>query len=188
MNKKQIWFILPLIGFLILIVVFYSRLGKDTTIVASTMLNKPLPAFSLPMLNQPDKLLTKDDLPKSPYILNIWGSWCITCRIEHPFLLQMASHGVAIVGVNYKDETADALKYLNEHKDPFVLNVQDSGAYGIELGLTGAPESFVVDKNGMVRQHIVGEINEERFNKQVSPCINALQQDLAEEKIKEVCQ
>lgn len=188
MKKQQIWFILPLVGFLILFVLFYSRLGKDTTVVTSTMLNKPLPAFSLPMLNQPDKMLTNADLPKSPYILNVWGSWCITCRIEHPFLLQMASQGVAIVGVNYKDETADALKYLNEHKDPFVLNVQDSGAYGIDLGLTGAPESFVVDKNGVVRQHIIGEIHEERFNTQVSPCINALQQDLADEKIKEVCQ
>nr|WP_315040964.1 DsbE family thiol:disulfide interchange protein [uncultured Moraxella sp.] len=188
LKKKQIWFIVPLIAFAVVVVLFYSRLGKDTTVVTSAMLNKPLPNFSLPLLTQPDKMITPADLPKNPYILNIWGSWCITCKIEHPFLLQMKDQGVTIVGVNYKDETADALNYLNEHKDPFLLNVQDSGSYGIDLGLTGAPESFVVDKTGVVRQHIIGEINEERFNNQVLPCITALQKDVSESQMMKACQ
>lgn len=188
MKKQQIWFILPLLAFLVVIVLFYTRLGKDTTVVTSTLLNKPLPNFNLPMLQQPEKQLSVQDLPKTPYILNVWGSWCITCRIEHPFLLQMASQGVPIVGVNYKDETTDALHYLNENKDPFVLNVQDSGAYGIELGLTGAPESFVVDSKGVVRQHIIGEINEQRFNQQVLPCITTLRNNADETAVKGACQ
>ncbi|ELA08573.1 periplasmic protein thiol-disulfide oxidoreductase DsbE [Moraxella macacae 0408225] len=187
-KKQQIWFILPLVVFLVVIVLFYTRLGKDTTVVTSTMLNKSLPNFSLPMLQQPDKLLSVQDLPKTPYILNVWGSWCITCRIEHPFLLQMADQGIPIVGINYKDETANALNYLHEHKDPFVLNVQDSGSYGIELGLTGAPESFVVDSTGVVRQHIIGEINEQRFNQQVLPCITALRNNADETTLKGSCQ
>jgi cytochrome c biogenesis protein CcmG/thiol:disulfide interchange protein DsbE len=189
LQKKQLWFLIPLLAFLLAIGLFYSRLGKDTTVVTNTSLNRSLPAFKLPMLGQPDRVLTEKDLPKSPYILNVWASWCITCKIEHPFLLQMAKAGVPIVGVNYKDEPKDALRYLNDNQDPFALNVQDvDGSYGIELGLTGAPESFIVDSRGAVRQHIIGEINEERYNKQVLPCMTALRNNADESQVKEVCQ
>lgn len=189
LQKRQLWFLLPLLAFLLAIGLFYSRLGKDTTVVTNTSLNRQLPAFTLPMLGQPDKEVTEKDLPTSPYILNVWGSWCITCKIEHPFLLKMAEAGVPIVGVNYKDEPQDALRYLNDNRDPFALNVQDhDGSYGIELGLTGAPESFVIDGKGEVRQHIIGEINEERYNKQVLPCMTALRNNANDSQIKEVCQ
>ena len=101
----------------------------------------------------------------------------------------MSKAGVPIVGINYKDETKDALDYLNTHEDPFILNVQDKeGSFGIDLGLTGVPESFVVDGKGNVRQHILGEINEERYNKQVLPCMTALREQAADAKIREVCQ
>lgn len=189
MRKKQLWFLVPLIMFLIIIGLFYTRLGKDTTVVTNTSLNRPLPNFSLPSLANPEQTITQAQLPKQPYLLNIWASWCVTCKIEHPFLLQMAKAGVPIVGINYKDDRKDALAYLNTHEDPFTLNAQDiNGSFGIDLGLTGVPESFVVDTTGNVRQHILGEINEERYNKQVLPCMTALRQNANDDKIREVCQ
>lgn len=189
MRKKQLWFLVPLIMFLIIIGLFYTRLGKDTTVVTNTSLNRPLPNFSLPSLANPEQTITQAQLPKQPYLLNIWASWCVTCKIEHPFLLQMAKAGVPIVGINYKDDRKDALAYLNTHEDPFTLNAQDiNGSFGIDLGLTGVPESFVVDTTGNVRQHILGEINEERYNKQVLPCMTALRQNADDYKIREVCQ
>lgn len=189
MRKKQLWFLIPLVLFLIVIALFYTRLGKDTTVVTNTSLNRALPSFSLPSLGNQSQLMTQAQLPKEPYLLNVWASWCVTCKIEHPFLLQMSKAGVPIVGVNYKDETKDALDYLNAHEDPFTMNVQDKeGSFGIDLGLTGVPESFVVDAKGNVRQHILGEINETRYNTQVLPCMTALRNKADEAKIREVCQ
>lgn len=188
-NKQKIWFLIPLVLFVSFIIMLYFRLGKDTKVVTNTSLNRPVPTFSLPLLNNPKQMATLADLPKKPYLLNVWASWCVTCKIEHPFLLQMAKQGIPIVGVNYKDELPDALAYLNSHEDPFTLNLQDKdGNLGIDLGLTGVPESFVVDSKGNIRQHILGEINQERFDKQVLPCLNELNSNADETKIKQVCQ
>lgn len=188
-NKQKIWFLIPLVLFVAFIIMLYFRLGKDTKVITNTSLNRPVPTFSLPLLNNPKQMATPADLPKKPYLLNVWASWCVTCKIEHPFLLQMAKQGIPIVGVNYKDELPDALAYLNSHEDPFTLNLQDKGGnLGIDLGLTGVPESFVVDNKGNIRQHILGEINQERFDKQVLPCLNELNSNADETKIKQVCQ
>lgn len=188
-NKQKIWFLIPLVLFVAFVIMLYFRLGKDTKVVTNTSLNRPVPTFSLPLLNNPKQMATPADLPKKPYLLNVWASWCVTCKIEHPFLLQMAKQGIPIVGVNYKDELPDALAYLNSHEDPFTLNLQDKGGnLGIDLGLTGVPESFVVDNKGNIRQHILGEINQERFDKQVLPCLNELNSNADETKIKQVCQ
>lgn len=188
-TKQKIWFLLPLILFVGIIIMFYSRLGKDTKVITNTSLNRPLPAFSLPLVNNTQQKASVVDMPKKPYLLNIWASWCVTCKVEHPFLLQMAKQGIPIVGVNYKDELPDALAYLNAHQDPFAINLQDKeGNLGIDLGLTGVPESFVVDGKGNIRQHILGEINQERFDKQVLPCMNELNSNADENKIKQVCQ
>lgn len=189
MRKQQLWFIIPLVVFLVAVALFYTRLGKDTTVVTNTSLNRPMPSFSLPLLSNTSQSVTAANLPKTPYLLNVWASWCVTCKVEHPFLLQMAKAGVPIVGVNYKDEPQDALAYLNEHQDPFTLNIQDkNGSMGIDLGLTGVPESFIVDAKGNVRQHILGEINEQRYNTQVLPCLTALRDNADESKVREVCQ
>lgn len=188
-NKRKLWFIVPLVIFILFIIMLYFRLGKDTRIVTNTSLNRPIPNFSLPKLSNPNQQITQQALPKQPYLLNIWASWCVTCRVEHPFLLQMSKQGIPIVGINYKDELTDALAYLNQHQDPYTLNIQDkNGNFGIDLGLTGVPESFIVDATGNIRQHILGEINEERFNQQVLPCLTALNQPVDEAKVKEVCQ
>lgn len=174
-NKKMLMFAVPLIIFLGLMIMLANRLGKPTDIVSHTAMGRALPSFSLPLLSDLTRTMTNQDLPKSPYILNIWGSWCPTCRVEHPFLMTLHGQGVPMIGVNYKDEPVDALGYLNEHKDPFLYSVQDyDGRLAMDLGLTGAPESFVVDDKGQVRLHIVGEVNEQNWGQSIKPCLDIL--------------
>ena len=124
-QKRMLMFFMPLVVFALLIVMFFMKLGKPTDVIVSTSIGKPLPAFSLPLLSSPDRVMTNADLPKQPFLLNAWGSWCPTCKIEHPMLLELAKQGVPMVGVNYKDELPNALAYLDTYKDPFVYSVQD---------------------------------------------------------------
>ena len=177
MNKKQLklWFLIPLIVFIGLIIMLYLRLGKPTDIVTNTALERPVPAFELPLLSDTSRIMTNDNLPDKPFLMNIWGSWCPTCIIEHPFLMQLEERGVNLVGVNYKDEIGDALGYLNRGGDPFSMSIQDlSGQFALDLGLTGAPETFVVDGDGVIRQHIIGEVNESNWQSLIAPCLMVL--------------
>lgn len=177
MNKKQlkIWFLIPLIIFVGLMIMLYMRLGKPVEIVTNTALERPVPTFELPLLSDTTRTMTNDNLPKQPFLINIWGSWCPTCIIEHPFLMQLKERGVNLVGVNYKDDIGNALGYLNRGGDPFSMSVQDlSGQFALDLGLTGAPETFVVDGEGIIRQHIIGEINESNWQSRITPCLMVL--------------
>ena len=176
-NKKQlkIWFLIPLIVFAGFVVMLYMRLGQPTEIVTNTALERPVPAFELPLLSDTSRIMTNDNLPDQPFLMNIWGSWCPTCIIEHPFLMQLEERGVNLVGVNYKDDIGDALGYLNRGGDPFSMSIQDlSGQFALDLGLTGAPETFVVDGEGVIRQHIIGEINESNWQSRITPCLMVL--------------
>lgn len=197
MNKKQLklWFLIPLIVFIGLIAMLYMRLGKPTDIVTNTALERPVPAFELPLLSDTSRTITNDNLPNKPFLMNIWGSWCPTCIIEHPFLMQLEERGVNLVGINYKDEIGDALGYLNRGGDPFSMSIQDlSGQFALDLGLTGAPETFVVDGEGIIRQHIIGEINESNWQSRIAPCLMVLNDannnnvSLDMSQVGEVCQ
>ena len=177
MKKSQIkiWFLIPLIVFVGFIIMLYLRLGQPTDIVTNTALERPVPSFELPLLSDTSRMMTNDNLPEQPFLMNIWGSWCPTCIIEHPFLMQLEERGVNLVGVNYKDDIGDALGYLNRGGDPFSMSIQDlSGQFALDLGLTGAPETFVVDGQGIIRQHIVGEINESNWQSRIMPCLMVL--------------
>lgn len=188
-NQIKLWFLIPLIVFVGLIIMLFFRLGKPTEVVTNTALERPVPTFELPLLSDTSRTITDQQMPKKPYLINIWGSWCPTCIVEHPFLLELKKRGVDIVGVNYKDEIGDALNYLNGRGDPYLMSVQDkSGQFALDLGLTGAPETFVVDSKGIIRQHIVGEINEVNWQDRIEPCIKVLndtKDDTA--AIEEVC-
>ncbi len=176
-KKKQIrpWFLIPLVVFFALIVVLYARLGKPTEIVTNTALERPVPTFELPLLSDTTRIMTNDNLPNKPFLINVWGSWCPTCIIEHPFLMQLEERGVNIVGINYKDEIGNALSYLNQRGDPFSVSFQDlTGQFALDLGLTGAPETFVVDGDRIIRQHIIGEINEVNWQERITPCLMVL--------------
>lgn len=176
--RRWLW-LLPLLLFIGLGILLYRQLGVDPTVVNQATLGKPLPAFRLPDL-QTGQLRTLADLPRQPFLLNVWGSWCPTCKVEHPQLLEMARQQIPIVGVNYKDDDTEALTYLQQYQDPFVLNIADNdGRFGIELGLTGAPETFVVDSERRIRLHITGEITPAVHQQQLLPCLQALQQGQA---------
>ena len=189
-HKRLMIFMLPFLVFVLMVLMFFNRLGQQSQVTINTTMNRPLPAFELPLLSNTQQTLTKDDLPKTPFLLNAWGSWCPTCKVEHPFLLQLKAQNVPIVGINYKDELTDALSYLQTYQDPFLYSLQDlDGRYGLDLGLTGAPETFVLDAHGVVYQHLTGELNEHNWQNQVKPCMDALADDAKDQTAKnKACQ
>jgi cytochrome c biogenesis protein CcmG/thiol:disulfide interchange protein DsbE len=173
-KPKMLLWLIPLLLFIGMATMLWTRLGVDPTIVPQATTGRALPALQLPSLTD-GRVQTSSNLPPQPFILNVWGSWCPTCAVEHPYLMQLAQHGVVLVGINYKDQPADALSYLAQRGNPFVLNLQDvQGDYGVDLGLTGAPESFVVDQTRHIRLHIIGEINDQVWQTQLKPCLDSL--------------
>lgn len=173
-KRTQLLWLLPLVVFIGLVAVLWTRLGVDPKIVPQATTDHGLPPFNLPNLIN-GQMQTHANLPTKPFILNVWGSWCPTCALEQPFLLKMQQQGVVLVGVNYKDQSADALAYLAQRGNPFVLNLQDlNGDFGIDLGVTGAPESFVIDQEYRIRMHILGEVNNEVWQTQLKPCLDRL--------------
>lgn len=190
-SKKRTWvFLVPLVMFGLMMVMFFLRLGKPSDVAITTSMNRALPAFELPLLTDLTRTMTNAELPKKPFLLNVWGSWCPTCKVEHPFLMKLHAQGVPMVGINYKDDLADALAYLNNHQDPFLYSIQDlQGSYALDLGLTGAPETFVVDGQGVVYKHIAGEIHEKNWSEQILPCMQAIGDSTLEESVKiKACQ
>ena len=174
-SQMKLWFLIPLVVFGGLLVMLFAKLGKPTDVVIDNALNRPVPSFELPLLSDTSKAVNNSDLPTDPYLINVWGSWCPTCIVEHPFLMELHERGVPMVGVNYKDELENAEGYLARGGDPFLFSFRDySGSFAIDLGLTGAPETFIVDTQGNIRQHIVGEVNEENWQARIKPCMDLL--------------
>ena len=194
-KSLKLGFLIPLVIFIGLVAMLYMRLGKPTDIVTNTALERPVPAFELPLLSDTSRIMTNGNLPDEPFLMNIWGSWCPTCIIEHPFLMKLEERGVNLVGVNYKDDIGNALGYLNKGGDPFSMSIQDlSGQFALDLGLTGAPETFVVDGDGVIRQHIIGEVNESNWQSRIAPCLMVLNDannnglSLEPSQVEEACQ
>lgn len=155
------WILLvPLALFLGMAAFLYRGLYLDPAELPSAMIGKPFPAFSLPDV-QTGKTITQADLLGKPALVNVWGTWCISCRVEHPVLNKLARQGVVIYGVNYKDVNADALKWLKEFHNPYQINIRDdAGSLGLNLGVYGAPETFLIDSKGVIRHKYVGVIDE----------------------------
>jgi cytochrome c biogenesis protein CcmG/thiol:disulfide interchange protein DsbE len=163
MNRSR-W--LPLVAFAALAAllaagVWLSR-NPDREALPSPLIGKPAPAFTLPVLHEPGRTVSSDDLRGAPYVLNVWGSWCPACRDEHPVLTRFAeSRRARVVGFNWKDEPADALRWLEQFGNPYWLVLADQeGQTAIDWGIYGAPETFLVDANGIVRWKHVGPMSE----------------------------
>jgi cytochrome c biogenesis protein CcmG/thiol:disulfide interchange protein DsbE len=163
------WILLvPLALFLVLAVFLYRGLYLDPSELPSAMIGKPFPDFSLPAV-QDGKLLTQADLKGKPALVNVWGTWCISCRVEHPVLTKLAGQGVVIYGVNYKDDNAAALKWLEDFHNPYQININDEqGSLGLNLGVYGAPETFLIDAKGVIRYKHVGVIDETVWREQLA--------------------
>ena len=152
---------LPLLIFAVLSAFLFRGLSLDPKDLPSALIDQPLPEFSLPVLGQ-DRLITRQDITGAPALLNVWATWCISCRVEHPYLLQISAAGVPIYGINYKDEDVSAQRWLADLGDPYRANIVDrEGTLGIDLGVYGAPETYLVDANGVVRYRHVGVVDEQ---------------------------
>jgi cytochrome c biogenesis protein CcmG/thiol:disulfide interchange protein DsbE len=160
---------LPLVAFLVLGGLLFRGLSLDPTALPSALINEPVPPFELPALGA-EALITQDDLKGRPMLLNVWATWCYSCRVEHPYLLELARSGISIIGLNYKDDATAALKWLGNLGDPYTVTISDTeGTLGIDLGVYGAPETYVIDASGRVRYRHVGVVNQRVWEQALAP-------------------
>ena len=174
---RYLRFLVPLAIFIVLAAFLYRGLSLDPKKVPSPLVGKPMPEFSLPRLKNPAAFISDTDLKGKVSILNIWATWCVSCRAEHEVLLLLAKSGkVDIYGLNYKDERAKAQQWLEQLGDPYVANAFDAdGRAGIDWGVYGAPETFIMDRQGIIRHKHIGPLTIEILNEQILPLIEELQ-------------
>ncbi len=168
---------IPIAVFLVLILFFYVGLQMNPNEKESPLINKAAPSFSLPNLANPQQLVTEKMFQGQVSLLNIWASWCVSCRYEHPLLMALAKQNkVAIYGLNYKDTASKAEEVLTRSGNPYLINAMDtSGRAGIDWGLTGTPETFIIDKQGIIRYKHIGPLTEEALQTKILPLIEKLQ-------------
>ncbi len=168
--------LIPLIIFAILLGFLAVGLGLKPREVPSPLINKPAPAFSLPLLDAPQQMLSANDLRGKVWILNVWASWCVACRIEHPLLVEFAkTASVPIYGLNYKDKREDALRWLANFGNPYTRSLSDTeGLVGIDFGVYGVPETFVIDQQGVIRFKHIGPVTPEVLRDDILPLLRKL--------------
>ena len=169
-------YLIPLGIFLLLVVFLAFGLRRDPNTLPSVLINKPAPAFTLPQLEEPAKTFSAEEMRGKVWLLNVWASWCVGCRQEHKSLLEYAASGVVpIYGLNYKDKTEDALGWLKDLGNPYVLSAVDAdGRVAIDYGVYGAPETYLIDQNGTIRLKHVGPLMPEIWEEKVLPLIQEL--------------
>ena len=169
-------YLVPLIIFIVLAGFLYAGLSLKPREVPSPFINKPAPEFQLQKLNSMNELFSNKDMMGKVWLLNVWASWCVACRQEHPVLVEMARRGeVPIYGLNYKDAPTNARRWLEQHGDPYVLSAVDyQGKVGIDYGVYGVPETFIIDKQGVIRHKVIGPISYQELQKCVMPVVNEL--------------
>jgi cytochrome c biogenesis protein CcmG, thiol:disulfide interchange protein DsbE len=174
---KKLRLLIPLAVFLILVVFLYVGLFRDPREIPSPLVDKPAPAFTLAQLHEPGKQMSTADMKGKVWLLNVWASWCVSCREEHPLLVQLArANVVPVIGLNYKDRNDLGLAWLKQNGDPYNFSVVDAdGRVGINYGVYGVPETFVIDKNGVIRYKQIGPITAEALEKKILPLVRELQ-------------
>jgi cytochrome c biogenesis protein CcmG/thiol:disulfide interchange protein DsbE len=170
-------YLIPLVIFVVLGVFLAIGLKLNPTEIPSPFLGKPAPAFSAATLDNPQQQLTPADLQGKVWLFNVWASWCTSCRAEHPVLNELAKQQAApIIGLNYKDAREDALNWLNRLGNPYEMSVVDpEGRIGIDWGVYGVPETFVIDKKGVIRHKHTGPVTPETVQQTLLPLIAKLQ-------------
>lgn len=170
---------IPLIIFIALLVLMWVGLSLNPRELPSPLIGKKAPEFELPLLQRPDVKITNEVFQNKVTVLNVFASWCVSCRMEHHLLINMAKKGVHLVGLNYKDKRGDALVYLSQTGgNPYSLIAHDlNGDVGIEWGVYGTPETFIVDKQGVIRHKHTGPLNQKIINEQIMPLISALEKE-----------
>lgn len=173
MSKKLLF--IPLVAFLGLVSVFATQLiknqhGDDPTKLESVLVGKTVPEFRLEDLAEPGKLYDQQIFVGEPLLLNVWATWCPTCYAEHQYLNELASQGVKIIGLNYKDDRTKAVGWLNDLGNPYLISLFDgNGMLGLDLGVYGAPETFLIDANGVIQYRHVGDVNARNWAEKLGP-------------------
>ena len=175
MNK---FLLLPLVLFIALVGFLLIGLHRDPHEVPSPLINKAAPDFKLNQLREPNKTFSPQEMCGKVWVLNFWGTWCVACREEHPLLLEYSKTGeVPIYGVDYKDDRAAAMQMLDEEGDPYTLTASDpDGRVSIDYGVYGAPESYLIDRNGVIRFKQIGPITRDVWQKEILPRAKQLNQ------------
>jgi len=166
-------YLLPLALFAGLVLFLAIGLGIDPKLVPSPLIDKPLPAFNLPKLKTPDDNLQSNDFQGDVVLLNVWASWCVSCRAEHPLLVELSNNNeMMIYGLNYKDTRTNALQWLQNFGDPYRASAFDEhGLTGIDLGVYGVPETYIMDRAGIIRYKHIGPITRDALDNTILPLI-----------------
>jgi cytochrome c biogenesis protein CcmG, thiol:disulfide interchange protein DsbE len=173
---KSLKFLLPLALFVALAVLLAAGLGRDPKEVPSPLIGKPAPAFTLARLDNPQVQITRDQLLGQVWMLNVWASWCVACREEHPLLVEFSRRkSVALFGLNYKDQPRDGQRWLAQFGNPYDASLVDlDGKVGIDYGVYGVPETFIVDKQGVVRFKHIGPVTPQVLRERIEPLLKQL--------------
>ncbi|MDP2809679.1 MAG: DsbE family thiol:disulfide interchange protein [Rhodocyclaceae bacterium] len=177
-SSPKLRFLLPLGLFIVLVGFLAVGLNLDPREVPSPLVGKPAPMFDLPQLTEPEKRFSPADMKGKVWLFNVWASWCVSCRQEHPVLVEFAKSGIApLVGLDYKDEREDGLRWLKRFGDPYALSAYDrDGRVGIDYGVYGVPETYVIDKAGVIRHKHTGPVTPQVLEKKIVPLIKELNQ------------
>ena len=169
---RRVWIIVAFAAF---VAVLGIGLTLNPREVPSPLVGKAAPDFTLPLLHDPAKSFSPKEMAGRAWLLNVWASWCPPCLEEHPVIAELARSGAPIVGLNYKDGREDALAWLKRNGDPFIVSVQDpAGRIGLEYGVYGVPETYVIDKRGIIRYKHIGPLKPETAAKKVQPLLRQL--------------
>lgn len=169
-------FLLPLVAFIVLVLFLGIGLNLKPREVPSPLIDKPAPAFRVPQLHEEAKTIAPEEMRGKVWLLNVWASWCVTCREEHPLLVELARQNmVPIYGLNYKDKREDAIAWLAERGNPYVATAYDrEGNVGIDYGVYGVPETFIIDKQGVIRYKQIGPVTPEALRDKIIPLVKKL--------------
>lgn len=175
--KRLLLFFLPLSLFFIVVIFLALGLRSDPSVLDSALIGKPVPSFKLQDIYEPNKIHKDETVFRGkPLLLNVWATWCPTCRAEHEFLNQLAAQGVYIVGLNYKDERQLAIQWLNRLGDPYKVSLFDAdGMLALDLGVYGAPETYLIDSKGVIQYRHVGNLHEQVWQERLKPIFDAMQ-------------
>jgi cytochrome c biogenesis protein CcmG, thiol:disulfide interchange protein DsbE len=170
-------YLIPLGVFVLLVALLAVGLTLNPREVPSPLIDRPVPAFSLPQLHKPDLAFSQKDMQGQVWLLNVWASWCAACRDEHPLLVELAkSRVVPLIGLNYKDQPDAGKAWLKQFGDPYTLSVADAeGRVGIDFGVYGVPETFVIDRQGVIRYKQIGPITVRSLEEKILPLVRTLQ-------------
>jgi cytochrome c biogenesis protein CcmG/thiol:disulfide interchange protein DsbE len=167
--------ILPIAIFVLLGILLAAglKIADRKTELPSPLVGREMPKFTLPMLGQEDVIINSDDLIGEPFLVNFWASWCVTCRVEHPVIEQLAAmNAIKIIGLNFRDEADDAQAWLRQFGNPYSMNIQDfTGRTSIDFGVYAAPESFLVDENGVIVFKQLGALTPQIIEEEILPRI-----------------